>query len=265
MTFLPVIPTGGIVGWRFLQRTYDAQLQAFSTSVVNDRDTQYFVENIRNVRSAEDFVSDRRLLQVALGAFGLDGDLDNRYFIQKVLSDGTSSDDALANRLADSRYREFSEAFGLGPGEVRKTALITDMEKIAQKNVVARFESSVGEADDSMRIALFAQHALKDLAGQSGSETKKWYDLMSLPPLRSMMETALGLPASFGQLDIDKQLDVFRDKLSRVTGSPNLSQFVDADAIAELTDTYLARTQIAQMQSSISPAQTALILLGAAS
>lgn len=262
MTFQPVIPTGGLVGWRFLQRTYDAQLQAFSSSAVNERDTQYFIENIRNVQSAEDLVSDRRLLSVALGAFGLEDDLDNRYFIQKVLSDGTSADDALANRLADSRYREFSEAFGLGPGEVKKTVLITDMEQIAQRSIVSRFETSVGETDDSMRIALFAQHALQDLASQSGSETKKWYDLMSLPPLRSMMETALGLPSSFGQLDIDKQLEIFRDKLSGLTGSGDLSQFSSDAAVETLTDTYLARRQIADLQSTISPAQTALILLG---
>lgn len=263
MTYQPVVPTGGIAGWRFLQRTYEAQLQSYSASAVNDRDTQYFANNIRNVRTAEDLVSDRRLLQVALGAFGLEDDLNNRFFIQKVLSDGTNADDALANRLADGRYREFSAAFGLGPGEVRKTALITEMEQIAQKNLVARFESSVGESDESMRIALYVQHALKDLAEQSGSETKKWYDLMSLPPMRSMMETALGLPASFGQLDIDKQLDIFRDRLSAVTGSSNLSQFSSPAAIEDITDTYLVRNQIAELQSSVSPAQTALILLGA--
>lgn len=262
MTFQPAIPTSGIVGWRFLQRTYSAQLQSFSEAAVNERESNYFLENIQNVQSAEDLVSDRRLLQVALGAFGLDDDLDNTFFIQKVLSDGTNADDALANRLADSRYREFSDAFGLGPGQTRKTGLITDMEKIAKASLVAQFETSVGEADESLRIALYAQHALRDLADQTGSDTKKWYDLMSLPPLRSMMETALGLPSSFGELDIDKQLEIFRDKLSGVTGSSELSQFSSPSAIEDLTDTYLARDQIAQLQDTISPAQTALILLG---
>ncbi len=263
MIYQPVIPTGGLVGWRFLQRTYDAQFQSFSASAVNDRDTKYFLENIGKVRSAEDLVSDRRLLQVALGAFGLEADLNNRFFIQKILSDGTQADDALANRLADGRYREFSDAFGLGPGGLRKTGLVTNMEKVAQDHLVSRFEVSVGESDDTMRIALFAQRTLADLAGQSGSETRKWFDLMGLPPLRKTMETALGLPASFAQLDIDKQLEVFQDRLSRETGSPDLSQFTDPDAVAKLTDTYFARSQIAGLQAVTSPAQTALILLGA--
>ncbi|MFY2823094.1 DUF1217 domain-containing protein [Ruegeria sp. MALMAid1280] len=263
MTFQPVIPTGGLVGWRFLQRTYDAQLDSFSSSSANERERQYFLENIGKVQTAEDLVSDRRLLQVALGAFGLEGDVNNRYFIQKVLSDGTSADDALSNRLSDGRYREFSEAFGLGPGEIRRTGLVTFMEDIARDNDVSRFEIAVGESDETMRIALYAQHALVDLAGQSGSADTKWFDLMSLPPLRSMMETALGLPSSFAQLDIDRQLEVFKDRLSGVTGSDDLSQFTDEAAVAQLTDRYLARSQIAQLQSTISPAQTALILLGA--
>ncbi|WP_170763438.1 DUF1217 domain-containing protein [Ruegeria lacuscaerulensis] len=263
MTFQPVIPAGGIVGWRFLQRTYDAQLDSFSSSTVNERETQYFLENIGNVQSAEDLVSDRRLLQVALGAFGLKGDLDNRYFIQKILSDGTSADDALSNRLADKRYREFSEAFGLGPGEVRKTGLITNMEEIAQDSVLSRFEIAVGDSDETMRISLYAQHALADLAAKDSSADTKWFDLMGLPPLRSMMETALGLPSSFAQLNIDKQLEVFKDRLSGLTGSDDLAQFADEAAVAQLTDRFLARSQIAQLQSTISPAQTALILLGA--
>ncbi|CAD0186169.1 hypothetical protein RUESEDTHA_03074 [Ruegeria sp. THAF57] len=263
MTFQPVVPVGGIVGWRFLQRSYDTQLESFSSSAVNERETRYFLENIGKVQTAEDLVSDRRLLQVALGAFGLEGDLNNRYFIQKVLSDGTSTDDALPNRLSDKRYREFSEAFGLGPGEIRRTGLQSFMEDIAQDNLVSRFEVAVGERDETMRISLYAQHALAELAVQESGANTKWFDLMGLPPLRNMMETALGLPSSFAQLDIDKQLVEFKDRLKGLTGSDDLAQFSDETAINRLTDQFLARSQIVQLQSTISPAQTALILLGA--
>lgn len=263
MTFQPVIPSGGIVGWRFLQRTYESQLQSFSSSAANERETKYFLDNIGKIQSAEELVSDRRLLQVALGAFGLEGDLDNRFFIRKILEDGTQADDALSNRLADKRYREFSDAFGFGPGAVRKTALTSDMEQIAQANLTARFEIAVGESDETMRISLYAQRELSDLANKTSGADTKWFDLMGLPPLRSMMETALGLPSSFAQLDIDKQLVEFKARLLKLTGSEDLAQFSDPKSIEKLTDTYLARSQIAQLQNTISPAQTALILLGA--
>lgn len=263
MTFQPVIPTGGIAGWRFLQRTYDAQFQSFSSTGVNDRDTRYFLENIGGIETAEDLVSNRRLLSVALGAFGLEGDLENRFFIQKVLEDGTAADDALSNRLADKRYREFSDAFGFGPGQIRRTGLSPLMEQVARDHMVSRFEISVGQADESMRIALYAQHALTELAQGDASADTKWFDLMGLPPLRNMMQTALGLPPSFAQLDIDTQLVEFKGRLLQLTGTEDLSQFTDQGAVETLTDTYLARRQIAQLQTTISPAQTALILLGA--
>ena len=118
--FQPVIPTSGLAGWNFLQRTYDTQIQTFSESPLQSRSVDYFRENIGEVASASDLVSDRRLLEVALGAFGLQDDIDNRYFVQKMLEEGTSSPDALANRFSDRRYSDFAEAFGFGPGETSR-------------------------------------------------------------------------------------------------------------------------------------------------
>lgn len=244
-----------------MQRTYQAQLEAFSGSNVRQREGAYFLDKIKEVNTAEDLVSDRRLLSVALGAFGLEGDLNNTYFIRKILEDGTGSQDALANRLADKRYREFSAAFGLGPGEFSKTGLLSDMEEIVRKNQVAQFEISVGEQDDTMRTALYAQHELADLAQRDISDDAKWFNLMGLPPLRGMMETALGLPANFAQLDIDRQLDVFKDKLQGLTGSETIDQFTDPEVRDQLTTAYLARSQIAALGVGFSSAQTALTLL----
>ena len=40
---------------------------------------------------------------MALGAFGLQDDINNRYFIRKILEEGTTNEDALANRFSDTR------------------------------------------------------------------------------------------------------------------------------------------------------------------
>ena len=76
MSFQPVIPLGGYAGWTFLQRTREAQQQAFETSPQLARDVTYFEEKIGGITSAGDLVDDRRLLRVALGAFGLDDEDD---------------------------------------------------------------------------------------------------------------------------------------------------------------------------------------------
>ncbi|MGI9388684.1 MAG: hypothetical protein ACR2O1_01390 [Boseongicola sp.] len=89
MTYQPVVPAGGNVGWNFLSRTRDAQQDAFNASSQVVRDTEYFREKIGGVQTAEDLVSDRRLLSIALGAFGLAEDVGNKFFVRKVLEEGT--------------------------------------------------------------------------------------------------------------------------------------------------------------------------------
>ncbi len=95
-------------------------------SPVIQRDTDYFLENIGKIDTAEDLVNDRRLLSVALGAFGLDEDIDSKYFIRKVLEDGTLDPEALSNKLADKRYLDFSQAFGFGDYGIPPRTKVSD-------------------------------------------------------------------------------------------------------------------------------------------
>ncbi|MFD3191737.1 DUF1217 domain-containing protein [Sedimentitalea sp. HM32M-2] len=264
MSFQPIVPSTGLVGWRFLQRTYDAQFEAFNASAKLQRDTEYFDEKIGDIRTAEDLVKDRRLLSVALGAFGLQDDINNRFFIQKILEDGTNNDDALANKLTDDRYQKLSKAFGFGPGETRTTMNTEKMAEVRDLYRTQSFEVSVGEQDETMRIALYAQRELQALANETSSEKAKWFSLMGLPPLRAMFETALGLPKAFGQIDIDQQYEIFRGKTQAVSGNNTVSQFTDPDLIAEFTNRYLVRSQIAGMNAGNSSASNALTLLQSA-
>lgn len=261
MTFQPVVAGAGIVGWKFLQSTYVKQFEAFSKSPQLARDSTYFLENIGNVTSAKELVDDRQLLSVALGAFGLQDDINNKYFIQKILSDGVSDDDALANKLADKRYRKLSEAFGFGPGEIRQTANINAMLNVAAKNQVEEFEIAVGETDQTMRVALYAQHELVEVVGGEQSERTKWFTVLGLPPLREVFEVALGLPSGIGQVDIDQQVDIFQDRFRSVLGISDLSSVSDADVMERLTNLYLARSQIQNFSAATSSGAIALQLL----
>ena len=71
MNFTPVVPLGGLSGWALLSRTSERQTDLFNKSPQIVRDTEYFEQNIAKITTAEGLVSDRRLLRVALGAFGL--------------------------------------------------------------------------------------------------------------------------------------------------------------------------------------------------
>ncbi|MBO9476271.1 DUF1217 domain-containing protein [Shimia sp. R11_0] len=260
MTYQPIVVGSGLVAWNFMQRTMETQTTAFENSAVVQRDLDYFAENIGKVESAEDLVNDRRLLRVALGAYGLDDDLNNKFFVQKILSDGTQADDALSNRLADKRYREFSEAFGFGDlgGPWHKTPSF--VENIKEDYLARQFETAVGNQDENLRFAMNAMRELDDIALSGQSDNTNWFTVMGNPPLRKVFETAFGLPTEFGSLDLDKQLETFRERLEDLTGNGEISQFVGSDTREAIVERFLLMSEIGNV-SVASSGQIALTLL----
>ncbi|WP_368185791.1 DUF1217 domain-containing protein [Aestuariibius sp. HNIBRBA575] len=245
MTYQPVVPISGYAGWRFLNRTLDMQKQAFEESSTIVRKSDYFRENITKIKSAEELVGNRRLLEVALGAFGLDDDINNKFYIEKVLSEGTINDDSLANKLSDKRYAAFSEAFGFGnmggAGRVRFDGFA---DEILEKYDDRQFELAVGEQDNSMRLALNMPSALDEVLSNSSTIDGQWFSLMGNTPIRTMFETALGFSSSFGSLDIDLQLSNFKERSESVFGTSDLSEFQDSEMQEKLTRLFLVQSEI---------------------
>ncbi|MEM9370573.1 MAG: flagellar protein, partial [Pseudomonadota bacterium] len=89
--FAPILPATGLVGFKLLEQTQTVQREIFDRQPEIARDTDYFRETIATVQSAGALVEDRRLLRVALGAFGLDEEIDKRAFIRKILEEGTEA------------------------------------------------------------------------------------------------------------------------------------------------------------------------------
>ncbi len=262
MSFQPVIPIGGYSGWRFLQRTSDQQRAVHANDAQTQREISHFKSNISNLTSAEDLVSDRTSLKVALGAFGLDDDLDNRFFIRKILEEGTTETGALATRLADQRYRNLSDAFGYGPLSL-PGALVDDFAAdIAQNYLERKFEADVGDQDADLRLALNLNRELPELASSGSSADTQWFSIMGQPPLRKVFETAFGLPSSFASLDLDQQLGEFRDRAQAYFGSSEITQFSEPEALEDLTRLFLVRAQASQIDTgSTGRARIALALL----
>ena len=262
MSFAPVIPLSGYSGWTFLQRTLDSQKQAFTSSPENLRDEAYFRQNIGKVETAEQLVSDRRLLKVALGAFGLGDDINNRFFIQKVLQGGTEDSSALANKLADKAYARLSAAFGFAEEAGPSTQSDGFADTILTAYNDRQFEIAVGEQDETLRLAMNARRELSALASATSSDNTKWFNIMGSTPLREVFETALGLPSSFASLDLDQQLNTLRSKTDALLGDGEISQFSDADQLDALIRRYLVRAQAESgSYSLLTPGAGALQLL----
>lgn len=259
MTFQPVVPFTGYSGWVFLQRTADTQRETHSQSAPIERATQNFRERIGTIKTAEELVSDRELLSVALGAFGLDEDIGNKFFIQKVLEEGTSDQASLANQLADPRYADLSRAFAFGTG-LTVTGFAFFAEDIISRFEAKQFERAIGEQNNTLRLALNVAPAVDDVVTNNQTDLGQWFAMMGNAPLREVFQTALGFPSSFATLDLDKQLEQFQDRVDATFGTRNFADLNTAEIQETLIRLFLLRSDLSSSQST-STASIALTLL----
>ncbi|WP_417628652.1 DUF1217 domain-containing protein [Pararhodobacter aggregans] len=262
MSFQPILPLDGYVGWRFLQKTLDKQQAAANAAPQLQRDEAHFREKIASITSAEDLVKDRQLLSVALTAFGLQDDLPNRAYIQKVLESPAKEEGSFINRLADRRYKQLNAAFGFGDTYVSWNQID---ETFAERMVAAyrdqSFEVAVGAQNESMRLALGLQRDLADLARQDSSELTRWYTVLGTGSLRAVFETAFMLPTGFGALDLDRQVEILQGRMEQLTGSDTISQFKDPEAVDTLIRRYFLAGQVKAIQDNAVAGSGALTLL----
>lgn len=177
MTFSPIVIGSGIAGYEFIKRTRDQQISLLANSPQTARDIAYFKENITKVDSATDLLDDRRLLGVALGAFGLDEDINNRAFLQRVLESDLTDPRSPANLLSDKRYQQLAQTFNFGgscgarlPGATAQDAVRSQLQQIgspqaliANPNLLNRALEAFGLEDLSARPVFLGRLLTSDM------------------------------------------------------------------------------------------------------
>jgi len=261
MTFQPVVPFGGLQGWQFLKSTLPQQKAVHAEIGTFQRDVAKFREALPAIDSAEALVSNRGALKVALGAFGLQDDLDNRFFIRKVMEEGFAERDALANRLSDPRYAAFARSFDFSAGAPPALTEPDFADRIVEQYRTRDFEVAVGRVNSDLRLALGLERELGDLASRVSSQNAQWYAVIGSPPLRTVFEGALNLPKSMGAMDVDRQLDLFKEKARAVFGTDRIADLLEPDRLKELRQKFLIRASIDG--GTAAPSSPALSILSA--
>jgi len=259
MPIAPVLPTSGLTGWRFLNDSLETQEKLFNSSPDISRDVDYFNENIGDVKTLDDLMGDRRILKVALGAFGLGDEINKGAFVRKVLEEGTEDRSAFAVRLNNSDYLDMARTFDFSSGEL--TLSDSQRANITKQYQEETFEVSLGEVDNSMRLALNFQRDIAEIADQGLSENAGWFKVMGSVPLRTVFESAFNMPSGFAQLDIDRQKELLSDKANSLFGGKSVDIFKDPEVIETTIRRYLLQEQVANGPSANTPGSAALSIL----
>ena len=98
-----------IASFSLIARDLDRSLETTAQQPAVSRETEYYLENISNVKSIDEFIEDDRLFSYAMTAHGLSEMSYAKAFMRKALEEGIDANDTFANTLADRRYRDFVE------------------------------------------------------------------------------------------------------------------------------------------------------------
>lgn len=213
---------GTVASYQQIARNLDRSIGTISQRPDIKREADYFLANIRSVTSVEDFLKDDRLYRFAMTAFGLQDMVYAKAFMRKVLSEGIDGEKSFALQLADTRFRDFAETFNFARYGSTATAFDRAQQGTVDRFIRIQLEQDAGQKDEGVRLALYFQRKVASAASI--------YGLMGDPALYKVVQTALGLPAAYSAVDIDKQAAFISSKI-------DLADFQDPAKL----DTFIVR------------------------
>lgn len=169
------------------------------------RETEYYRDNIANVKSIDDFMADRRIYEYALKAHGLEEMSYAKAFIRKVLTEGIETDSTFANQLADKRYKALVETFNFFRNGESTTIFTKAQQGTIDKYMRQTLEEDAGDDNEGVRLALYFQ--------RKAEEITEPYQILADTALSTVVRTALSLPDEFALTDVDKQAEFFTQSL----------------------------------------------------
>jgi hypothetical protein len=205
------------------------------------REAEYYLSKIGQVKSAAEFVADRRLVSFALTAFGLSEMTYAKAFVRKLLSEGTDDPKAFANRLVDKRYVDLAKALDFNRYGAATTAFGAAQQGMVDKYIRQNLETQAGASNEGVRLALY----FKRNAPKLGSVP----EILADRAMTQVVRTALGLPETFSLFSIDKQISILERRLDigDLRSSDMLDKFVER--FAALWDAGRTSTQTSMVAS----------------
>lgn len=201
------------VSYKLATNDIDKTIGRISEQADVSREVDYYLENIGDVKSIDDLISDTRLFNFAMKAHGL-GDMSYaKAFMKKVLTEGISDSSSFANSLSDTRYADFAGTFNFETFGDAATTFTKAQQGVVDRYLRQTLEEQAGNDNEGVRLALYFQ--------RKADSIDNFYEILADPALSQVVRTTLGLPDSFAAADIDKQVQMFSDRLDLETlGDP---------------------------------------------
>jgi len=159
--------------------------------------TKYFQANIGNVKTISQLLSNSKLYNYVMTAYGLQDMTYAKGLVTKVLEGGVSSSTALANTLNNPGLKALATAFNFAANGTATTSNTTAMQGTVSAYVEQQLETNVGKQSPGTQLALYFQRVAPTITSS--------YGILADKQLLTVVQTALGLSPDMGQENIDTE------------------------------------------------------------
>lgn len=184
-----------------MQKSLDREANSASVK----REVDYFKAHIGGVKSIDDFLADTRLFKFAMRAYGLTDMSYAKAFMKKALTEGIDDKKSFANRLQDSRYRDFVRAFDFKTYGTATTDRWQAKQGTVDAYVRQSLEVDAGADNEGIRLALYFR--------RKATEINSVYDILADKALSQVVRVALSLPEESARGNVEAQAAAITRKL----------------------------------------------------
>lgn len=206
-------------------------------------DTAYYKANIGKVKSAEDLLADTRLGGYVLYAFQLENEGLTRDDLIKVLNSDLTDPESPARKHENENVGKMAIAFNFDKHGEKATTFIAARDTTVPQYSRQTLEANAGEQNEGVRLALYFQRKAPDI--------KNFYNVLSDKALSQVVRTALGLPESMAQADIDQQVKTFAKKM-------NIEDLQDPKKLEKFVNRFTTMWEISNPSTSVTSLATTL-------
>lgn len=232
-----------VAGYRMYAANLTKSLETVSKQPMVERDSAYYLENITEIKSIDDFLGNDRVYRYAMKAYGLEDMTYAKAFMRKVLTEGVDSRDSFANSLSDKRYKEFAEAFNFARYGETTTVFTRTQQGTVDRYIRQTLEENAGDQNEGVRLALYFQ--------RKASSITDAYQILADPALAKVARTMLGMPDEMALMDVDRQASILEKRL-------NIEDFQDPEKLDKLITRFTAMYEIANPSTTVSSSLAAL-------
>lgn len=172
---------------------------------------EVYQERIQSIDTVKELLADRDVIDVVIGAYGLDPEDVTDDFLKQVFASDLSDPKSFVNQQPDGRWAELVASFNFDAnGNLTRETIGTVQQRGETLETVNKYlrqtlEENEGASNEAVRLALYFERTAPNITDA--------YGLIADDALMAVFRTTFGFSDEFSNMDVDQQARIINDNL----------------------------------------------------